>query len=102
MAFFGYQEGNIYGLDRWTGKHVWKVRPNKSGGSIIWASAAWIEDDLGPGIVIGIGSNEPLASKYPGFSGSVVRLDPDTGNVVWQTYVIPEGEQIAGSSGAGV
>jgi len=52
--------------------------------------------------VIGIGSNEPLASKFPGFSGSVVRLDPDTGNVVWQTYVIPEAEQMEGSSGAGV
>ncbi|MBV8278922.1 MAG: PQQ-binding-like beta-propeller repeat protein [Verrucomicrobia bacterium] len=102
MVFFGDQAGNIYGLDRSTGTQVWQVHPNISGGSIIWASAAWIEDDLGPGIVIGIGSNEPLASSFPGFSGSVVRLDPNTGKVVWQTYVIPEAEQMAGSCGAGV
>jgi polyvinyl alcohol dehydrogenase (cytochrome) len=102
MVFFGDQKGNIYGLDRSTGTQVWQVHPNKSGGSIIWASAAWIEDDLGPGIVIGIGSNEPLASSFPDFSGSIVRLDPNTGNVVWQTYVIPEKEQEARSSGAGV
>ena len=102
MVFFGDQAGNIYGLERLTGKRVWQTHPNKSGGSIIWGSAAWIEDDMGPGIVIGIGSNESLASSFPGFSGSVVRLDPNTGNVVWQKYVIPEDERIAGSSGAGI
>jgi len=102
MAIFGDQAGNIYGLERLMGKRVWQVHPNTSGGSIIWGSAAWIEDEIGPGIVIGIGSNEPLASSFPGFSGSVVRLDPNTGNIVWQTYVIPEDEQIAGSSGAGI
>jgi polyvinyl alcohol dehydrogenase (cytochrome) len=102
MVFFGDNKGNIYGLERFKGTLVWQVQPNKSGGSIIWSSAAWIEDDLGPGIVIGVGSNESLASLFPGFSGSVVRLDPDTGNVVWQTPVIPEKEQKRGSSGAGV
>lgn len=102
MVIFGDHAGNIYGLERSTGKRVWQVHPNKSGGSIIWSSAAWIEDDMGPGIVIGIGSNESLASSFPGFSGSVVRLDPNTGNIVWQKYVIPEDEQIAGSSGAGI
>jgi polyvinyl alcohol dehydrogenase (cytochrome) len=95
---FGDQIGYIYGLDRSTGALKWHVHPNPSSICEIWSSASWIEGD----IVIGVGSDESLSAKDPHFSGSVVRIDPNTGAIRWQTFVISAAEIQAGSSGAAV
>ena len=98
MVIFGDQAGYIYGLDRANGSLNWHVHPNPSTIAQIWSSPTW----LGTNIVIGIGSSSDLASKAPGFSGSVVRIDPDTGAVRWQTFMVSPSELLNGSSGAGV
>jgi len=36
------------------------------------------------------------------FRGSVVRLDPNTGQIVWQKYVISDEERSRGASGASI
>lgn len=76
----------------------WRIRPNASPTSEIWSSAAWVGND----VVIGVGSDEELSSNDPRFSGSVVRIAPDTGDVVWQTFTISTAEITQGSSGAGI
>lgn len=97
-VIFGDQAGYIYGLDRSTGTLKWKIRPNTSPISQIWSSAAWVGND----VVIGVGSHEELSSKDPHFSGSVVRIAPNTGEVVWQAFTISAAEIAQGSSGAGI
>ena len=95
---FGDQAGYIYGLERSTGAIKWKVRPNPSSIAEIWSSAAWVDGD----IVIGIGSSSNLAAQAPGFSGSVVRISPSNGRVLWQTFMVSPLEFLLGSSGAAV
>ena len=51
-------------------------------------------------VVIGISSNE--RSGKATFRGSVVRIDPSTGEIVWQTYLISNEEQSRGASGASI
>jgi polyvinyl alcohol dehydrogenase (cytochrome) len=105
MVFFGDQGGNIYGLDRTSGQMVWSVHPNPHPLAAIWGSPTWADG----GLIFGIASNEEDASQTPGstypccsFRGSVVRLHPDTGAIVWQTYFITDAERQAGGAGAPV
>jgi polyvinyl alcohol dehydrogenase (cytochrome) len=98
LVVFGDLAGYIYGVERSTGVVRWQVHPNPSSVSRIWGSAVSIGSD----VVIGIGSNEDLAKQQPGFRGSVVRINPGNGNVVWQTFLITAAEAQAGASGAGV
>jgi polyvinyl alcohol dehydrogenase (cytochrome) len=105
MVFFGDQSGYIYGLDRVSGDMIWSVRPNPHPLSAIWGSPTWANG----GLLFGIASNEENAAQTPGstypccsFRGSLVRLNPDTGAVVWQTYFITDEESKAGAAGAPV
>jgi polyvinyl alcohol dehydrogenase (cytochrome) len=98
MVVFGDLAGYIYGVERSTGIVKWQVHPNPSSVSQIWGSPASIGND----IVIGVGSDEDLVKQEPGFRGSVVRIDPRNGNVIWQTFLITEAEAQAGASGAGI
>jgi polyvinyl alcohol dehydrogenase (cytochrome) len=105
MVFFGDQGGNIYGLDRNTGDKIWSVRPNSHPLAAIWGSPAWADG----GLIVGIASNEEDAAQKPGstypcctFRGSAVRLNPDTGNIVWQTSFISDAESRVGAAGAPV
>ena len=41
-------------------------------------------------------------AKEPGFRGSVVAVDPETGDVAWQTFTVPEGADGGGVFGAPV
>jgi len=90
MVIFGDQAGYIHGLKRSNGEQVWAVRPNPNGSPAIFSSPILANGR----VVVGISSFETLST----FRGSVVSLDPDTGDTIWQTYLIPEGS----GSGAGV
>jgi polyvinyl alcohol dehydrogenase (cytochrome) len=90
MVIFGDQAGIIYGLKRTTGEKVWQVQPNPIGSPAIFSSPILANGYA----VVGISTFE----DSPAFRGSVVCLDPTTGKVIWQTYLIPEG----GGSGAAV
>jgi polyvinyl alcohol dehydrogenase (cytochrome) len=100
---FGDIAGNIYGVDVKTGAKRWSVRPNAHPTASIFSSPTPVGND----VAIGIASLEELvAGQNPGykpsFRGSVVLLDPETGQVIWQTYTITAAESAAGASGAGV
>jgi polyvinyl alcohol dehydrogenase (cytochrome) len=98
VVVFGDLAGYIYGVERGTGVVRWHVHPNPSGVSRIWGSATSIGND----VVIGIGSNEKFVNQEPGFRGSVVRINPEIGSVIWQTFLVTAEEAQAGASGAGV
>jgi polyvinyl alcohol dehydrogenase (cytochrome) len=98
VVVLGDLAGYIYGIERSTGVVRWQVHPHPSSVSQIWGSATSIGND----VVIGIGSNEKLANQEPGFRGSVVRIDPEIGNVMWHTFLVTAEEAQAGASGAGV
>jgi len=63
---------------------------------LFFGSPILVSDLVGNHVVIGISSNERPGKES--FRGSVVRLDPDTGNIVWQTYVIRSDELASGAS----
>jgi len=92
MVIFGDQAGFIYGLDRNEGTLVWSNQPNPDGSSAIFSSPILANGQA----VVGISSFE-TPSALSTFRGSVVSLDPNTGQQNWQRYLI-EGS----GSGAGV
>jgi polyvinyl alcohol dehydrogenase (cytochrome) len=99
---FGDLAGNIYGLDAATGATKWTDHPSPSLNlTAIWGSATQVGDDA----AIGVASSEelgvPTTYNYTD-NGSVVLLDPDTGNILWQTYTIPAAAYAAGWRGASV
>jgi polyvinyl alcohol dehydrogenase (cytochrome) len=94
MVIFGDLAGYIHGLNRDNGKEAWPpVQPDSNGTAAFFGSPILVRGQ----VVIGISSTEhPLDLKLS-FRGSVVQLDPNTGNKVWQTYVTEDG-----SSGASI
>jgi polyvinyl alcohol dehydrogenase (cytochrome) len=103
-VIIGDMSGQIHGLDADTGAEKWTVRPNPHLYASIWGSATMVGHD----VAIGVASVEefwaPLLPPdyHPSFRGSVVLLDPATGNVIWQTFTISPAESAAGSSGAAI
>jgi polyvinyl alcohol dehydrogenase (cytochrome) len=100
MVIFGDQAGYIHGLNRAHGNKAWSVRPNPNPTAAIFGSPILVSDLVGDQVVIGISSNERSGKET--FRGSVVRLDPNTGDIVWQTYVISDEEWDRGASGASI
>jgi len=98
MVIFGDLAGNIHGLNRIDGKKAWSVRPNPDNNPTVAIFGSPIL--VGGQVVVGISSNE-LAGKET-FRGSVVRLDPNTGEIVWHRYVINDDERSRGAFGASI
>lgn len=100
----GDLSGYIYGLDPRTGAVDWQIRPD----SHPWASIYGSATPVGRYVAVGISSNEWFAPAvvpgYPccSFRGSVVMLDPSTGEEIWRTSMITDAEAANGSSGAPV
>jgi polyvinyl alcohol dehydrogenase (cytochrome) len=102
-VIIGDLAGQIHGLDVDTGKEIWTVRPNPHPFASIWGSPTMVGND----VAIGTASYEefiaPFIPNYhPSFRGSVLLLDPATGNVIWQTSTISAEESAAGSAGAAI
>jgi len=103
MLVFGDQGGYLYGLKRSTGAIVWSFRPDSNAVSAIWGSGT----NVGPNVAIGVASNEEFATQNPNYPccssrGSVVLLEPKTGNVIWQTFMVSDADKAAGAAGASV
>src|SRR5262249_48729170 len=96
--------GRIHGLDVDTGMEKWTVRPNPHPYASIWGSPTMI----GNNVAIGVASVEEFWTPHlpdtyvPSFRGSLVLLNPATGNVIWQTYTISDAEHAAGAAGAAI
>jgi polyvinyl alcohol dehydrogenase (cytochrome) len=98
----GDLSGQIHLLDVDTGAVKRTIRPNPHPFAAIWGSPTMVGDK----VAIGVSSVEEFyapflgADYHPSFRGSLVLLDPDSGEVVWQTYTISDAESAAGSSGS--
>jgi polyvinyl alcohol dehydrogenase (cytochrome) len=95
--------GNLYGLAQRDGRVRWAMRPDPHPVASLYGSATEVDGD----VVIGVSSNEETVAAdplYPCCStrGSVLRIDPRTGRVKWQTFMVSDAERATGASGATV
>ncbi len=98
-VIFGDMDGNLYALNRYTGKQVW-VKPNVDGhdlGGVVGNSLMLTDDDT---LIVGFASIESYglqlaATGYQccSFRGMVAAFDVATGHEKWRFRTIPDGEQ---------
>jgi len=101
-VIIGDLSGQIHGLDVDTGAVNWTIRPNPHPFAVIWGSPTMV----GHNVAMGVSSVEEFYAPFlgpdyhPSFRGSLVLLNPATGDIVWQSYTISDAESAAGSSGS--
>ena len=78
----------IHAIDATSGEALWTKKVDDQPNASIWSSPVIANGFL----YIGVAS----VAKQPGFRGSVIALDIATGEVAWQTFVVPEGADGAG------
>lgn len=96
-----YKDGaRIIGVDKATGDPLWQTKIETHPAAVITQSAVAHE-----GIAyVGVSSwEEYVASKMPGydccsFRGSLAALDVATGELIWQTHVVPDAEGYSGNA----
>jgi outer membrane protein assembly factor BamB len=102
VVVFGDNTGNVWGLNGRTAATLWKTHPSNDAGpyTSIWGSPIQVGSD----VVIGTASNEEGAIGIKTYlaNGSVVLLNPQNGNILWQTYVIQLAAYATGWRGASV
>lgn len=83
--------GALLGLDRASGKLLWRSLLDANATARITASPVIFQNV----VYAGVSSLEEGKTATPGyvasFRGSVVALDPATGRVKWQSYTVPPG-----------
>lgn len=84
--------GILYALSKTDGKLVWQTTISTDPLAQITSSAVVLNGRVYVGVASG---SEAAASKQPNFvptfRGSVVALDENTGQIVWQSYTVPSG-----------
>lgn len=95
-----FQGASVMAVDRKTGSLIWRTVVDAHPAAIITQSAVV----FGGKVFVGIASIEELFAADAGypcctFRGSVVALDLHTGEILWQTYTVPE---LPGYSGVAV
>ncbi len=89
VVYVGDATATVHAIQADTGTVLWQTKVDQQPSACIWSSPV-LWNDL---VFIGVAS----IAKEAGFRGSVVALSARTGEVAWQTYMVPEG-----SDGAGV
>jgi polyvinyl alcohol dehydrogenase (cytochrome) len=103
LVVVGSLGGTVYGINRNDGSIVWSMRPDPHPVAAIWGSPT----KIGKYLALGVASNEESAAANPSYPccstrGSLVLLDPTTGAVIWQTFMITDTERAAGASGSSI
>jgi polyvinyl alcohol dehydrogenase (cytochrome) len=94
----------IIAINQQNGALHWATQVEKHPAAIITGSPVVVGDM----VVVGISSNEEGLADQPGyecctFRGSMVALDANTGQVLWQTYTVPDnGGKVGGYSGGAI
>ncbi|MBW3633015.1 MAG: PQQ-binding-like beta-propeller repeat protein [Chloroflexi bacterium] len=88
VVFVGDAAAIVHAVDAVTGEIRWTTTVDDQPAAAIWSSPIPWDG----GIYIGVAS----IAKESGFRGSVVALDADSGDVLWQTFMVPEGADGAG------
>lgn len=111
--FFGDILGNLYALNALNGEVLWRVRVDEHSNSTLTATPTFHDGKL----YVPVSSLEPITAAEPSYScctfrGSVAAVDPETGQIEWRHYSIPNppspqhtlpsGSQVLGPSGAPV
>ncbi len=115
-AYFGDMSGVVYGVNAETGEEMWTMRADDHPQSKITAAVRLASS--GELLFVPVASWEEQPGSYVEyecctFQGSVVAVDVNTGNKVWQTYAFPErpqplnktnsaGTPLFGPAGAGI
>jgi len=86
------QGGYLIAVDTRTGDLLWKTKVDPHPASIITQSPII----FGERVYVGVSSTEEGLATVPGyvccsFRGSVVSVDLETGELLWQSYMVPEG-----------
>jgi polyvinyl alcohol dehydrogenase (cytochrome) len=110
-AYFGDLRGNAYAVDAVTGTLRWKTHLDKHPAAVV-TGAPTLSDGV---LYMPVSSYEEVSGSNPryeccSFRGSLVALGAATGNILWQSYTIPQqpapvrmnalGTQLWGPSGA--
>ena len=111
--YFGDILGRVYAIDAMSGEELWRAEVDDHANATITGTPT-----LGGGLLaVPVSSLEVTSAADPEYScctfrGSVVALDPATGERVWKTHTVPDepttqgttsaGAQILGPSGAPV
>ena len=102
LLYFGDLLGNVYSIEAFTGKQVWRVHPDDHPGATITGSPTLYGDRL----YVPMSSLEVLSALQDSyacctFRGSVIALDARSGEKVWQTYTVTEPPRERGLNAAG-
>ena len=95
-----FQGATLMAVSKETGDLIWSTKIEQHPASIVTQSPIV----FGNRVYVGVSSLEELFAADPNypccsFRGSIVALDVNTGEIVWQTYMAPD---IAGYSGTSV
>ncbi len=90
------RSGNVVGVDRSTGSMVWETDVDQGAQKNPWlmlTASPVVHDGV---VYIGTSSSEEYAvtqstSYVPSFRGSVTALNAATGQIIWQSFVVPQG-----------
>jgi polyvinyl alcohol dehydrogenase (cytochrome) len=102
LAWFGDAVGNMYAVEAFTGRPVWKVKADRHPAATITGTPALYNGTL----YVPISSFEEAAAFNPGytccsFRGSLVAMDAATGREKWRTWLVGEPKP-TGANKAGV
>lgn len=87
-VYVGDAAAVVHAIDLSSGEARWSTVVDDQPNASIWSSPVVV----GGTLYVGVAS----VAKQTGFRGSVVALDATSGELVWQTYMVPEGADGAG------
>ncbi len=96
MIFVGDLNGNMMGIDAETGDRRWLTELDPNPNTIVTASPVI----LGNRIYI-VTSSSGGGVPRSIFRGSMIALDARTGQIIWQTFVLPDNGGVAGGFAGG-
>jgi len=96
MLFVGDLNGNMMGIDADTGDLRWKTRLDPNPNTIVTTSPIVFDGRL---YISTSSAGGGLARQI--FRGSMLALDPDTGKVLWQSFVLPDNGGLPGGFAGG-
>jgi polyvinyl alcohol dehydrogenase (cytochrome) len=90
---------HMLAINKITGELIWKTKVDDFLGAVITQSAVVFQNR----VYVGVSSNEEALATDPNyvccsFRGSFLSLDLNTGQILWKTYMVPQGKGFSGSA----
>jgi polyvinyl alcohol dehydrogenase (cytochrome) len=96
MVFIGDLNGNLMGIDAESGDLLWITELDPNPNTIVTASPILLGDRL----YINTSSSGPPPARLV-FRGSMLALDARTGQILWQSFVLPDNSGVPGGFAGG-